>query len=55
MARRRIQDGVLVANEDSSRIFKKNCLVVKMDFQKAFDCVSWRYLTYLITRMEFGS
>lgn len=37
-----IQDGVLVVNEvlDFAKIFKKECLMIKMDLQKAYDCIS---------------
>lgn len=55
LAQRHIQDGVLVVNEilDFANKFKKKCLIMKVDFQKYFDCVSWIYLNYVMTRMGF--
>lgn len=38
-------DGVLVINElvDFAKKFKKSCLMVKVDFEKAYVCVSSEY------------
>ncbi|XP_058749863.1 uncharacterized protein LOC131622859 [Vicia villosa] len=53
---RQMVDGVLVLNEvlDYAKRFKKECLVVKVDFEKDFDCVSWDYLCYILSIMGFG-
>lgn len=52
-----ILDKVLVVNEivDFAHINKKGLLAFKVDFEKAFDLVSWDYILYLIKRMNFGS
>ncbi|XP_058775772.1 uncharacterized protein LOC131650047 [Vicia villosa] len=46
----------LVVNEvlDYAKIFKKSFMMVKVDFEKAYDCVSWDFLRYLLRRMCFG-
>lgn len=48
--------GVLILNEvlDFSKRKKRKCLVVKVDFEKAYDCVSWRFLRYVFNGMDFG-
>lgn len=53
---RKMVDGVLFLNEvlDYTKRFKKECLVVKLDFENAFDCVSWDYLCYILSRMGLG-
>lgn len=33
---------------------KNDFLVVKVDFQKAYNCVSWDFLRYMLKRMNFG-
>lgn len=47
--RRHILDGVLVINEllDLANREKKECLLFKVDFTQAYDCVSWGYLRYI--------
>lgn len=40
---------------DFAKRFKKKCLIVKVEFQRAFDCVFWRYLKYVMSRMGFGT
>lgn len=32
-----------------------NCLVMKIDYEKAYDCVSWDYLRYVMKKMGFGN
>lgn len=53
LAKRHIQDGVLIINKvlDFSIRNKKTCLMVKVDFHKAYDCVSWDYLRYILKIM----
>lgn len=33
---------------------KRNCLVCKIDFVQANDCVDWNYLIFMLKRMGFG-
>lgn len=56
ISQRHIQDGVLVVNEimDYAKRFKKNYLVVKIDFKQAYDCLSWNYLRHILKTMNFG-
>lgn len=53
---RYIMDGVLVVNEvlDLAKSEKRSCMVMNMDFEKAYDCVGWNFLRYLLRRMGFG-
>jgi hypothetical protein len=43
---RQILDGILVANEvvDDARRNQKELILFKVDFEKAYDFVDWRYL-----------
>jgi hypothetical protein len=43
---RQILDGILVANEvvDDARGNQKELILFKVDFEKAYDFVDWRYL-----------
>ncbi|XP_071718823.1 uncharacterized protein [Rutidosis leptorrhynchoides] len=54
---RYILDGVLVANEvvDDLKRNKKHGLIFKVDFEKAFDSLSWNYLLEVMHCMGFGS
>lgn len=54
---RQMLDGVLVANEivDYAPRTKKESLLFKVDFDKAFDRVSWDFLRYMMKRMGFRS
>ncbi|XP_058756337.1 uncharacterized protein LOC131629577 [Vicia villosa] len=53
---RQLLDGVLVANEvvDFARKEGKRCTLFKVDFEKAYDKVSWNFLRYMLRRMGFG-
>ena len=53
---RQILDGVLIANEvvDEARKLKKELLLFKVDFEKAYDYVDWKYLDEVIIRMSFS-
>ncbi|PNX63125.1 cysteine-rich receptor-like protein kinase, partial [Trifolium pratense] len=52
---RQILDGILVANEvvDEARKTKKELLLFKVDFEKAYDSVDWGYLDAVMGRMGF--
>ena len=47
---RQLLHGVFIANEvvEEARRLKKSCLVFKVDFEKAYDSVSWQFLFYMI-------
>ena len=52
---RQIMDGILVANEivDEAHRCKKELLLFKVDFEKAFDSVDWDYLIDVMSKMGF--
>jgi len=52
---RHLLHGVLVANEvvEEAKRKQKLCLVFKVDYEKAYDSVSWNFLFYMIRRMGF--
>ncbi|GAU23620.1 hypothetical protein TSUD_386090 [Trifolium subterraneum] len=52
---RQILDGILIANEvvDEARRAKKELLLFKVDFEKAYDSVDWGYLDAVMGRMSF--
>jgi hypothetical protein len=52
---RQILDGILIANElvDEAHRSKKELLLFKVDFEKAYDSVDWGYLDAVMGRMEF--
>lgn len=52
---RQILDGILVANEvvDEARKHKKELLLFKVDFEKAYDSIDWRYLVSVMLKMGF--
>jgi hypothetical protein len=54
---RQILDGILIANEvvDEARKSKKELLLFKVDFEKAYDSVDWGYLDAVMEKMEFSS
>jgi hypothetical protein len=47
---RYLVDGVVVINEivDYAKKFKKECLILKVDFEKAYDSVDWGFLVYMM-------
>ncbi|XP_039683022.1 secreted RxLR effector protein 78-like [Medicago truncatula] len=52
---RQILDGILIANEvvDEARKAKKELMLFKVDFEKAYDSVDWGYLVAVMKKMEF--
>ncbi|MCH85424.1 cysteine-rich receptor-like protein kinase, partial [Trifolium medium] len=52
---RQILDGILIANEvvDEARRSKKELMLFKVDFEKAYDSVDWGYLDDVMGRMGF--
>jgi hypothetical protein len=50
---RHLVDGVLVVNEvvDYAKKAKKECLIFKVDFEKAYDSVDWGFLEYMMRRV----
>ncbi|GAU27943.1 hypothetical protein TSUD_146580 [Trifolium subterraneum] len=52
---RQILDGILIANEvvDEARRTKKELLLFKVDFEKAYDSVDWGYLDAVMGKMSF--
>jgi len=50
---RHLVDGVLVVNElvDYAKRAKKECLIFKVDFEKAYDSVDWGFLEYMLHRV----
>ena len=49
-------DGFLVANElvDYAKKTKSECLVLKVDFEKAYNSVDWGFLEYMMNQLGFG-
>ncbi|XP_058742452.1 uncharacterized protein LOC131614937 [Vicia villosa] len=56
MSGRQLLDGVLVANElvHFKTKEKKECFLFKVDFEKAYDKVSWSFLRFMLLNMGFG-
>ncbi|KAK2385146.1 hypothetical protein QL285_072415 [Trifolium repens] len=52
---RNLVDGVLVVNEvvDWVKKQKKECIIFKVDFEKAYDSVDWSFLDYMLRRLGF--
>jgi hypothetical protein len=50
---RHLVDGVLVVNElvDYAKKSKKECLIFKVDFEKAYDSMDWGFLEYMMVRV----
>ncbi|PNX81845.1 cysteine-rich receptor-like protein kinase [Trifolium pratense] len=53
---RQILDGVVVLNEiiDLAKRRKDRCLLFKVDFERAYDTISWNYLERLMLKMGFA-
>lgn len=50
---RNLVDGVVVINEvvDLAKKSKRECLILKVDFEKAYDSVDWGFLEYMMKRV----
>ncbi|KAL9664080.1 hypothetical protein QQ045_019477 [Rhodiola kirilowii] len=57
IANRSILDGIMVTNEliHALKIEKRAALIIKLDFRKAYDSVSWQYLRLIQRCMGFGN
>lgn len=54
---RNILDGVVALNEilDHAKKGGKPCVLIKVDFEKAYDLVSWEFLDYMMLMMGFNA
>ena len=52
---RGLLDSVLVANETIEKVKrkKKECVVFKVGYEKAYDSVSWEFIYYMLERLGF--
>jgi hypothetical protein len=52
---RNLVDGVVVVNEvlDVAKKTGRECMVFKVDFEKAYDSVDWGFLEYMLRRFGF--
>ena len=52
---RHLLHSILIANEviHEAKTRNKLCLVFKVDYEKAYDSVSWKFLLYMLRRMGF--
>ena len=52
---RQLLHSVLIANEavEEARRCHKSCLVFKVDYERAYDSVSWMFLSYMMNRLGF--
>jgi hypothetical protein len=53
---RLLVDGVLTVNEviDLAKRTKKKCMIFKVDFEKAYDSVNWKFLEYMLVKFGFA-
>jgi hypothetical protein len=53
---RQLVNRVVAVNEiiDFARKGRKECLIFKVDFEKAYDSVSWSFLEYMMRRLGFS-
>ena len=54
---RGLLDGVVMANEVIEEVCnnRMQCLIVKLDFEKAYDSVRWDFLYYMLGRLGFST
>ena len=54
---RGLMDSVVIANEclDEVKRKKEDCIVFKVDFEKAYDSVHWDYLDYMMEKLGLCS
>jgi hypothetical protein len=54
---RQLVESVVVVNEviDYAKRAGKECLILKVDFEKAYDSVDWGFLDYMLQRFGFGA
>ncbi|GKV15257.1 hypothetical protein SLEP1_g26053 [Rubroshorea leprosula] len=54
---RQLMDGVMIANEivDETKKKKKKAFMLKIDFEKAYDKVSWSFLDFMQQKMGFST
>jgi hypothetical protein len=54
---RQLVDGVVVVNEviDCAKKHGKDCLILKVDFEKAYDSVDWGFLDFVLQKFGFCS
>ena len=52
---RHLLQSAVIANEvvDEARRSQKPCIVFKVDFEKAYNSVSWNFLVYMLRRLGF--
>lgn len=48
-------DEAITLNEevDLAKLFKHHCQLFKVNFEKAYNSVSWFFLDYMLSRFEF--
>jgi hypothetical protein len=53
---RQLVEGVVVVNEviDYAKKVGKSCMILKVDFEKAYDSVDWDFLDYMLGRFGFS-
>jgi hypothetical protein len=53
---RNLVEGVVAVNEviDHAKKTRQSCLILKVDFEKAYDSVDWGFLDYILRRFGFS-
>ncbi|GKV04048.1 hypothetical protein SLEP1_g16262 [Rubroshorea leprosula] len=54
---RQLTEGVVLTNKifDEDRKKRKDSFLLKVDFKKAYDKVYWKFLDYMLWRLDFGT